>query len=517
MVFEGTRAEVAGAAESFFAEAEADDTLVFYYSGHGRRALGELVLCCQDTVTSRPMTTGLGSEALNRIIGASSAKTVVVILDCCFSGSFKKGEEAIERDLSGSGRYVIAATSGVEEADDAERAGLASPFTAALVAGLRGGAVDANGDGKVDLDDLFEYVKAATPSTAPRPRQSFHGTGNIAIANARIAIPLSETSVGFNEGERAADVSTTVDREHTTPVADGVRGDLARIGLDSHRKRNDFSYGDLAIWRFYILLAITSLACSTVAGFQLASGYDQFGIQINSYSAVLICRIAAGISGAMVFASIAEWLTTRRILRNATSRRMALIGFGSNRVRIVQALRDLTVLAAAILFMTQLPGGYADPAFSVMLACFAATTVMSAATRLKLGDAAYLAGAVIVFGVLFVPYPISSYGMQNGVSGVALVQFICALGMMLAWWKLVSSEILTLVSLSCSIPIGIMALGRISDALWVTVAGAGLALVAGVLGDGTPIDGDSMLTRASLFRLIGRHSNPSRSRERAEA
>jgi uncharacterized protein YjbI with pentapeptide repeats len=181
VLFEGSRDDVAGTIESFFTAAGPDDVLLLYYTGHGRRHSGELVLCCRDTVTSRPMSTGLGADALNKVIRASSARAVIVILDCCFGGAFK-GDESIEDDLAGSGRFVIAASSAVEEANDADTEGHASPFTAAVAYGLTGGALDADGDGLICLDDLFAYVTIALPVTCPRPRRNFDGTGSIPVA-----------------------------------------------------------------------------------------------------------------------------------------------------------------------------------------------------------------------------------------------------------------------------------------------------------------------------------------------
>ena len=88
VIFEGSRKDVADAAERFFGEASPQDVLLFYYSGHGRRSSNELMLCCRDTVTSRPIATGLMSDALNKMIERSSARAVIVILDCCYSDVF---------------------------------------------------------------------------------------------------------------------------------------------------------------------------------------------------------------------------------------------------------------------------------------------------------------------------------------------------------------------------------------------------------------------------------------------
>jgi len=181
VLFEGSRQDMAVAAERFFAEGAPDDVLLFYYSGHGRRPSSELLLCCRDTVTSRPMATGLMSDVLNKMIERSSARAVIVILDCCYSGAFKGGT-AIEKDLAGKGRFVLAAASAYEEAKDADKAGAASPFTEALVAGLMRESGDADSDGKVTLEDLYGYLEETIKPPHPAAGRKFDGTGSIAIA-----------------------------------------------------------------------------------------------------------------------------------------------------------------------------------------------------------------------------------------------------------------------------------------------------------------------------------------------
>lgn len=181
VLFEASRADAAEAIEGFFTSADVDDVLLFYYSGHGRRQSGELILCCRDTLTTRPMSTGLGCDSLNKVIRTSSARAVIVVLDCCFGGAFK-GEESVADDLAGAGRFVIAAASAVEEANDAEKDGHASPFTAALSYGLTGGALDSDHDGLVTLEDLFSHLSSTLPPTCPRPRRNFDGAGTIPIA-----------------------------------------------------------------------------------------------------------------------------------------------------------------------------------------------------------------------------------------------------------------------------------------------------------------------------------------------
>ena len=72
-----------------------DDTLLFYYSGHGVPGLpgdeGDMYLA-SDTDAYRPYRRGFSFEELRKRMEDTISTKVVVILDCC-SGSAKIGKE----------------------------------------------------------------------------------------------------------------------------------------------------------------------------------------------------------------------------------------------------------------------------------------------------------------------------------------------------------------------------------------------------------------------------------------
>ena len=73
-----------------------DDTLLFYYSGHGVPDVdGDIYLASSDTDPDKPYRRGFSFEELRKMIQKSISTRVVVILDCCYSGSAKvsKGDE----------------------------------------------------------------------------------------------------------------------------------------------------------------------------------------------------------------------------------------------------------------------------------------------------------------------------------------------------------------------------------------------------------------------------------------
>ena len=84
-----------------------DDTLLFYYSGHGVPDVdGDIYLASSDTDPDKPYRRGFSFEELRKMIQKSISTRVVVILDCCYSGSAKvsKGNE---EDAAKIGRTTI--------------------------------------------------------------------------------------------------------------------------------------------------------------------------------------------------------------------------------------------------------------------------------------------------------------------------------------------------------------------------------------------------------------------------
>lgn len=114
------------------------------------------------------------------------ASAKVVVLDCCHGGTFK-GEDVLGGidNLSGTGRYILAAASPTHVASDSDVDGSPSPFTRVLVEGLGGEADDANRDGYVDLDDLYEHVRRSQ-FEGPAPYRRWDGEGFVYVARSNV-------------------------------------------------------------------------------------------------------------------------------------------------------------------------------------------------------------------------------------------------------------------------------------------------------------------------------------------
>jgi Caspase domain len=182
----------------FFSDRRPDDLLLLHFSCHGiKDASGELYMAAADTETDLLSATGIPSRWLSEQIGKCRSKRIVVLLDCCFSGSFpfgthyRAGESVhVQQHLDGRGRVVITASNAMEysfEGDQLSGAGRPSIFTASVVAGLESGEADQDGDRLVSVDELYEYVydrvREATPNQTPTKLSSLEGPLYIARSN----------------------------------------------------------------------------------------------------------------------------------------------------------------------------------------------------------------------------------------------------------------------------------------------------------------------------------------------
>ncbi|MDH6218292.1 caspase family protein [Streptomyces pseudovenezuelae] len=182
-VLNGTGQQVQEALFTFFHRATAREQLLLYYSGHGRLDLhNRLHLCTHDTTLDWLRTRAVRQSYVNELMDDCAARAIVVVLDCCFSGraAAAKGGEAAAR-FAGRGRFVMTGCGLLETAADAAGEDEPSPFTAALVAGLRHGAVDE--DGYVTVEDVYRYVDDRMRGSGQHPEMKTEGrAGHVALA-----------------------------------------------------------------------------------------------------------------------------------------------------------------------------------------------------------------------------------------------------------------------------------------------------------------------------------------------
>ncbi len=184
--------------ESFFEGRRPDDLLVLYYSGHGiRNDQGLLFLATADTRHDRLRATAIPAAFVTENMDSSRSKRQVLILDCCHSGAFARGAKGVTgervgtKDVfegSGYGRVVLTATDATQYAWEGDTV-IGDPdhsvFTHHLIEGMRTGIADADGDGQITVDELYDYafenVVGSTSRQTPG-KWSYRQQGALVIA-----------------------------------------------------------------------------------------------------------------------------------------------------------------------------------------------------------------------------------------------------------------------------------------------------------------------------------------------
>jgi hypothetical protein len=171
------------AAQQFFANRGLDDLLLLHLSCHGvKDDDGRLYFAATDTEKKWLASTGVAASFMADLMERCRARSIVLLLDCCYSGAFvpgAKGDEGVhlkERfERAGEGRAVLTASNDIEyswEGDARSGEGAPSLFTAAIVEGLETGEADRDRDGMVSIEDLnkhvYERVRAKKPGQTPK-------------------------------------------------------------------------------------------------------------------------------------------------------------------------------------------------------------------------------------------------------------------------------------------------------------------------------------------------------------
>ena len=160
---------------SFLKTGQPNEILLFYYSGHGvLDDEGDMYLASTETDADNPDSERcFPLNELTKLVRKSKSK-VVVILDCCYSGSIQvaKGDEEAAAKLGrkaivensnlisqGQGKYILAASQAAQEAlgprtDKTKN----SIFTSILLEGLKYNPKSVDNEGRVTPQSLSKYV-----------------------------------------------------------------------------------------------------------------------------------------------------------------------------------------------------------------------------------------------------------------------------------------------------------------------------------------------------------------------
>lgn len=176
--------QVGAAIEDFFDDRKRDDLLLLYYSGHGiKDESGRLYFTTPDTRRRSLRFTAIPAASVHDIMLHSRSRSQILLLDCCYSGAFAKGAVAKSgsigdlagtgEQLKGQGRIVLTASDSLQyafEGDQVSGQAVRSVFTDALVNGLETGRADLDQDGRVTINELYDYVHDQVTSRTPQQR-----------------------------------------------------------------------------------------------------------------------------------------------------------------------------------------------------------------------------------------------------------------------------------------------------------------------------------------------------------
>ncbi|MGH7181055.1 MAG: caspase family protein [Nitrospiraceae bacterium] len=157
---------------------ESEDTVFVYFSGHGapNAKTGETYLVPYDGDPVFLNNTGYPLSRLYQSLADLPAKEVVVVLDSCFSGAggrsvIAKGMRPIiteiKSPLLGKGKTIVLAASSGQQVSSTYEQKAHGLMTYFFLKGLQGEA-DTNKDGKIDIAELFEYLRPQVERVARR-------------------------------------------------------------------------------------------------------------------------------------------------------------------------------------------------------------------------------------------------------------------------------------------------------------------------------------------------------------
>lgn len=148
------------------------DAVLFYFAGHGTPTVGGGFLATQD---GKNNDFGLPMDELLNRANKSQAREVLLILDCCFSGSVGN-PVALQNGLDNNallreGVTILAASSPHETAAEIGGQGM---FTEMVLHALHGGASDVMG--KVSAAAIYAHVDQALGAWDQRPMYKSHAS-----------------------------------------------------------------------------------------------------------------------------------------------------------------------------------------------------------------------------------------------------------------------------------------------------------------------------------------------------
>ncbi|NGY65943.1 caspase family protein [Lentzea sp. NEAU-D13] len=159
------------------------DFALLYFAGHGAQETNDLALMTSDSTSD---DLGVRFSEVLALIGNSDVKEVVVILDCCFSGTAGtvpglSKDSAVVR----SGVSILTASRGDQLSAEVDDRGV---FSSYLEGALDGGAADVLG--QVTVAGLYSYLWECFDDWGPRPTFKTNVDRLHAVRRCKPSIPV---------------------------------------------------------------------------------------------------------------------------------------------------------------------------------------------------------------------------------------------------------------------------------------------------------------------------------------
>ncbi|MGV9395133.1 caspase family protein [Streptomyces sp. NPDC003668] len=223
--------QVTRAIESFFRGRSREDLLLLHISSHGLKAdHGELYFAARDTDRELLASTAISAAFLQSQMSRCRAKSIVLLLDCCYSGAFllgAKGDSSVhvKDELAGHGRAVLTATNRTEYAWEGDHLSELEPepshFTGAVIDGLKSGDADRNRDGRITVSELYDYVydRVRSKNKMQSPQMWAALEYQVVVARSPFAAEQSEALPGM---ESAVDLSPVPSAKDSEPLSNEI-------------------------------------------------------------------------------------------------------------------------------------------------------------------------------------------------------------------------------------------------------------------------------------------------------
>lgn len=161
-----TRSDILSGLEWLKSNAKAGSRVYFYFSGHGspEPSSGAAYLLPYESDQDNLLQSGIKLDDVAAALAHTKAREAVAIIDSCFSGTGERsvlapGTRALTRtkESSAPSQVLLLTASRASETSgpSAEKIGL---FTKFITEGLGRGSADADGDGQITAQELYDWV-----------------------------------------------------------------------------------------------------------------------------------------------------------------------------------------------------------------------------------------------------------------------------------------------------------------------------------------------------------------------